>query len=142
MHRLGSRAYSSISESMENFREGYPPIEKHAMIGGKRTVALSYNGKIDWLCMPSFDSPAVFSSLLDYKKGGYFSIYPTENPEHIKVDYIDMTNVLSTKFLLSKNREVTILDFIPLTRKSSRSLLEIEVEKIRMDELARIVSVR
>jgi GH15 family glucan-1,4-alpha-glucosidase len=30
------------------------------------------NGTIDWYCCPSFDSPAVFGSLLESDRGGYF----------------------------------------------------------------------
>ncbi|MCL4325338.1 MAG: glycoside hydrolase family 15 protein [Candidatus Thermoplasmatota archaeon] len=133
---------NSFTEAEDSYSyPPYPLIEEHAMIGGKRTAALIYNGKIDWLCMPSFDSNAFFSSILDHKKGGYFSIYPSEKPVNIEVSYIDMTNILLTKFSLKDNREMTIIDFIPILRSNNKNVIEIEVEKIRMDELARIVSV-
>lgn len=48
----------------------YQPIENYGMIGDLHTVALvGMNGSIDWLCVPSFDSPAVFAAILDDQKG-------------------------------------------------------------------------
>ena len=59
--------------------EGYPPIAEHGLIGDLQTAALvSTNGEIDWLCLPRFDSPSVFASLLDREKGGYFRIAPAD----------------------------------------------------------------
>jgi GH15 family glucan-1,4-alpha-glucosidase len=44
----------------------YPAIEDHAVIGDLHTVALvAADGTIDWCCLPRFDSPAAFASLLD-----------------------------------------------------------------------------
>jgi GH15 family glucan-1,4-alpha-glucosidase len=52
----------------------YPAIEDHAVIGDLHTVALvATDGTIDWRCLPRFDSPAAFASLLDSGRGGCFS---------------------------------------------------------------------
>jgi len=55
----------------------YRPIADYAVIGCTRSAALiSREGSIDWLCWPRFDSPSIFARILDYQKGGYFSIRP------------------------------------------------------------------
>ena len=55
----------------------YQPIENYGIIGNMRTAALvGMNGSIDWLCVPSFDSPSVFAAILDDQKGGRFEIAP------------------------------------------------------------------
>ncbi|MGZ5343788.1 MAG: trehalase-like domain-containing protein, partial [Actinomycetota bacterium] len=49
----------------------YPLISEHGLIGDLQTAALvSTGGTVDWLCLPRFDSPSVFASLLDADRGG------------------------------------------------------------------------
>jgi len=78
----------------------YLPIENYGIIGDMRTVALvGMNGSIDWFCFPKFDSPSVFSALLDKKKGGYFRIAPTCTGVTYRQFYWPETNILITRFL-------------------------------------------
>ena len=80
--------------------ENYLPIEDYGIIGNMRTAALvGLNGSIDWLCLPHFDSPSVFGSILDRTKAGFFRIQPaTDNARH-KQFYWPDTNILITRFL-------------------------------------------
>ena len=52
-------------------------IEDYALIGDLHTGALVHvDGSIDWLCFPSFDSPACFAALLGTKENGRFRVAP------------------------------------------------------------------
>ena len=52
-------------------------IEDYGMIGDLQTVALvSRHGSIDWLCVPRFDSGAIFASLLGDAEHGHWTIQP------------------------------------------------------------------
>jgi hypothetical protein len=76
----------------------YPAIEDHAVIGDLHTVALAAtDGTIDWCCLPRFDSPAVFASLLDADRGGSFAV----RSEAVRTRQLHKpgTNVLVTRFL-------------------------------------------
>ena len=43
----------------------YPKISDHGIIGDLQTAALvSTDGTVDFFCLPRFDSPSVFASLL------------------------------------------------------------------------------
>ena len=76
----------------------YPAIEDHAVIGDLHTVALvTTDGTIDWCCLPRFDSPAVFASLLDADRGGCFAVRC--EAVRTKQLYMPATNVLVTRFL-------------------------------------------
>ncbi len=76
----------------------YPPIADYGLIGAMHTCALvSRTGSVDWCCLPSFDSPAVFGRLLDWQKGGFFQIAP-RNVQSISRRYLPNTNVLETTF--------------------------------------------
>jgi GH15 family glucan-1,4-alpha-glucosidase len=55
--------------------EMYLPIDSYGLIGNMKTSALvGINGSIDWCCFPYFNSPSVFARVLDYNKGGHFSV--------------------------------------------------------------------
>ncbi len=76
----------------------YPAIEDHAVIGDLHTIALvATDGTIDWCCLPRFDSPAVFASLLDADKGGRFAV--SCQALRTRQLYMPDTNILVTRFL-------------------------------------------
>lgn len=96
----------------------YLPIEDHGVIGDLHTAALvGMDGTIDWLCLPAFDAPSIFCSILDDEKGGHFKLHPTR---HIKSQqlYLPDTNVLLTRFLCNEGM-AEILDFMPIMTSTS-----------------------
>lgn len=57
--------------------DGYLPIEDYGLVGDGATAALiGRDGSVAWLCVPRFDSPPLFCSLLDAMRGGSFTITP------------------------------------------------------------------
>ena len=101
----------------------YQPIENYGIIGDLNTIALvGLNGSIDFMCFPYFDSPSIFASLLDYKKGGKFQIVPAFTEMKTKQLYLPDTNVLLTRFL-SKEGVGEITDFMPVEENNGRKLI-------------------
>jgi Domain of unknown function (DUF5911) len=94
-------------------RAGYLPVSEHGLIGDLHCVALvGTNGTIDWYCCPSFDSPAVFGSLLDADRGGCFELAAAV-PAKTQQFYHPDTNVLITRFLAADGVG-EIQDFMPV----------------------------
>ncbi|MET3637316.1 glycoside hydrolase family 15 protein [Curtobacterium oceanosedimentum] len=80
----------------EERTDGYVPLRSYGAIGDGRTVALvARDGRIDWLPIPSMDSPPVFASILDAEHGGHIALRPTGDA-HVEREYLPGTNVLVT----------------------------------------------
>jgi alpha,alpha-trehalase len=74
----------------------FPPIAEYAFLSNCHTGALvAPDGAVDWLCVPSFDSPSMFGSLLD-REGGSFRIGPYGINHPTARTYLPGTNVLET----------------------------------------------
>jgi GH15 family glucan-1,4-alpha-glucosidase len=70
-------------------------IGAHALLSDCHSAALvDAHGTIDWWCVPRFDSPAVFASLLDDRAGSW-TLSPTAMHESDR-DYLDDSLVLAT----------------------------------------------
>src|SRR5579884_2468338 len=97
----------------------YPAIGDYAIIGCTRSAALiSREGSIDWLCWPRFDSPSVFARILDYQKGGYFSIRPSVAFKTSR-RYLPKTNVLETTFECESGT-AKLLDLMPVMKEEDK----------------------
>ena len=74
----------------------FPPIADYAFLSNCHTGALvAPDGAIDWLCVPRFDSPSVFGSLLD-RQAGFFRFGPFGINHPTARSYEPGTNVLVT----------------------------------------------
>jgi GH15 family glucan-1,4-alpha-glucosidase len=74
----------------------FPPIADYAFLSNCHTGALlAPDGAVDWLCVPRFDSPSIFGSLLD-REAGTFRLGPFAINVPTARDYEPGTNTLST----------------------------------------------
>ena len=88
-------------------------IEDYGMIGDLQTVALvSRHGCIDWLCVPRFDSGAIFASLLGDAENGHWTIQPAGDFHSPGRSYRGDTLVLDTE-LETADGTVRLTDFMP-----------------------------
>ena len=79
--------------SLSSFR----PIADYGLLSDCNSAALvDRYGSIDWLCLPRFDSPALFSRILD-PDAGHWSIRPAE-PFTTERRYLPGTLVIETTF--------------------------------------------
>ncbi len=89
------------------------PIEDYAIIADTQTAALiGRNGSIDWLCVPRFDSGAIFAALLGSEENGHWTIAPTGEVLATRRRYRDETLVLETEFETADG-VVRLIDFMP-----------------------------
>jgi GH15 family glucan-1,4-alpha-glucosidase len=74
----------------------FPPIADYAFLSDCHTGALvGPDGSVDWLCVPRFDSPSIFGSLLD-RQAGYFRFGPYGIQHPTTRAYVPGTNVMET----------------------------------------------
>jgi GH15 family glucan-1,4-alpha-glucosidase len=74
----------------------FPPIESYAFLSDCHTGALvAPDGAVGWLCVPRFDAPSVFGTLLD-RAAGYFRLGPFGINVPTQRAYEPGTNILST----------------------------------------------
>jgi GH15 family glucan-1,4-alpha-glucosidase len=77
----------------------FPPIAEYAFLSDCHTGALvAPDGTVEWLCLPRFDGPSVFGSLLDRSAGGFrLAPYGVDVPAGRR--YVPGTNVLETTWM-------------------------------------------
>src|SRR4051794_22548058 len=90
-----------------------PKLQDYGIIGNCRSAALvSRHGSIDWLCWPQFDSPSIFATVLDWNKGGFWSMTPAA-PFTSTRRYLGHSNVLETSFLCAGGQGI-LTDLMPV----------------------------
>jgi len=88
-------------------------IEDYGLIGDLQTAALvSRHGCIDWLCVPRFDSGAIFAALLGDAENGHWTLQPEGEFDSPGRRYLEDTLVLETE-LRTPSGSVRLLDFMP-----------------------------
>jgi GH15 family glucan-1,4-alpha-glucosidase len=93
-------------------------IEDYALIGDMQTAALvCRDGTVDWLCLPRFDSPAVFAGLLGTDQHGFWRIGPSvpegaETPNATRRHYRGESLVLESEWDTDTGT-VRVVDFMP-----------------------------
>jgi GH15 family glucan-1,4-alpha-glucosidase len=104
-------------------------IEDYGLIGDLQTAALvSREGAVDWLCLPRFDSGAVFAALLGETENGHWTIRPEGGFRPAGRQYRGETLVLETE-LETDDGLVRLIDFMP-PRETKPDLVRI-VEGVR-----------
>jgi GH15 family glucan-1,4-alpha-glucosidase len=77
--------------------EGFQPITSYGLLADCNSAALvDRDGSVGWLCLPRYDSPAVFAQILD-PAGGHWRIRPTGQYRSER-HYADGTLVIETTF--------------------------------------------
>ena len=72
-----TEALAPTAAPPDDARAEYRPIADYGLLADCTTAALvATSGSIDWLCLPHYDSPAVFARILD-PGAGHWSIAPT-----------------------------------------------------------------
>jgi GH15 family glucan-1,4-alpha-glucosidase len=88
-------------------------IGDYALLGDSQTAALvGRDGSIDWLCLPSFDSPASFAALLGDDRNGRWLLAPVDPTGPAQRRYLDDTLVLQTMWR-TRTGTAHVLDFMP-----------------------------
>ena len=77
----------------------FPPIGSYGFLSDCHTGALvSFEGSVEWLCLPRFDSPSAFGALLD-RGAGHFKLSPRGVVVPISRRYKPGTLVIETTWV-------------------------------------------
>ena len=114
-------------------------IEDYGLIGDLQTAALvSRHGCIDWLCLPRFDSGAIFAALLGDSDDGHWTIQPDGEFHSPGRSYRENTLVLETD-LETPTGAVRLIDFMPPRGKAPDVVRIVEGVRGRVDILMELV---
>jgi len=89
------------------------PIADYALIGSTHSAALVHlGGDIEWLCLPRFDSAAMFASLLGDERNGRWTMRARSAKARVTRRYLPGTMVLETTIHTAKGTAL-VTDFMP-----------------------------
>jgi GH15 family glucan-1,4-alpha-glucosidase len=112
----------------------FPPIGSYGFLSDCHTSALvSYDGAVEWLCLPRFDSPSAFAALLD-RGAGHFKLAPRGVVVPISRRYQPGTLVVETTWVTDTGWVVihdalTIGDWVEQAGPGSRPQTEHESDR-------------
>jgi GH15 family glucan-1,4-alpha-glucosidase len=87
-------------------------LEDIGLVGNCQFSALiANNGEVVWCCLPRFDAEPVFSTLLDEREGGRFTVGAASDRRGTQ-RYIENTNILETTFR-DDSGAFRVIDFAP-----------------------------
>ena len=97
----------------------------YVFLSNSRTAALEKDGEIVWFPCPRFDSPSIFSKILDEKSGGSLSLRP-EIKYDVTTSYAGDGLIAKSVFSTDRGRLVAI-DFMPLAMPAIIRMIDSEV---------------
>jgi alpha,alpha-trehalase len=93
---MSAATTDSVERQSAAMPSPFPPIEDFAFLSDCHTGALvAPDGGVGWLCVPRFDAPSVFGTLLD-REAGYFRLGPFGINVPTMRAYEPGTNILAT----------------------------------------------
>ena len=88
-------------------------IEDYGLIGNTHSAALvARDGSIDWLCLPRFDSAAIFAAVLGDESHGSWKLCARAEDVRVSRRYRPGTAILETRFETDSG-VATVIDFMP-----------------------------
>ena len=101
------------------------PLEDYALLSDMHTGPLvSRDGSIDWLCLPRFDSAAVFSAILGDADDGRWKV-SIKDGEVVRREYEPATFVLQTTWHCPTGTAL-VTDFLPPTSRRADIVRRVE----------------
>jgi alpha,alpha-trehalase len=88
-----------VADGDSGSRSAFPAIGDYGFLSDCHTGALvAPDGSVEWLCLPRFDSPSVFTAILD-RGAGSFRFGPTDVTVPVARRYVPGTNILETTWM-------------------------------------------
>jgi GH15 family glucan-1,4-alpha-glucosidase len=101
-------------------------IEDYGLLGDTHTAALvGFDGSVDWLCLPRFDSGACFTALLGTPEHGRWLVAPATGGRATSRRYREDSLVLETEFSAAGG-VARVIDCMPIRDETPRLVRRVE----------------